>query len=275
MERPKHTIVRHPSSRLATIDLGQIGRKKHHMVALLELDVTVALAHLRERKAAGQSISFFAWAVKAISATIAEHRSVAALRYGKNSTVVFEDIDISVLVERDVDGVAVPLPLLIKSTNTKTDEGIHAEILVAKQQRVANEGDYVLSQERKSRRAMRAFYALPHWLRVALLRLVMSNPFRSKETMGTAVITSVGSIAKLPGFIIPKAMHNLCFAIGSIVKKPWVVAEHIEARDILHLTVLFDHDVVDGAPAARFIRALASSFERQPAAVQRAHPGSE
>jgi pyruvate/2-oxoglutarate dehydrogenase complex dihydrolipoamide acyltransferase (E2) component len=57
-------------------------------------------------------------------------------------------------------------------------------------------------------------------------------------------------------------MHNLCFALGSIVKKPWVVENEIEIRDILHMTVLFDHDVVDGAPATRFIMRLVDRIQK-------------
>jgi pyruvate/2-oxoglutarate dehydrogenase complex dihydrolipoamide acyltransferase (E2) component len=56
-------------------------------------------------------------------------------------------------------------------------------------------------------------------------------------------------------------MHNLCLALGSVVKKPWVVGERIAAQDVLHLTVLFDHDVVDGAPAARFLADLVRRME--------------
>jgi pyruvate/2-oxoglutarate dehydrogenase complex dihydrolipoamide acyltransferase (E2) component len=33
-------------------------------------------------------------------------------------------------------------------------------------------------------------------------------------------------------------------------------------RDILHLTVLFDHDAVDGAPAMRFVSRLVDRLQR-------------
>jgi pyruvate/2-oxoglutarate dehydrogenase complex dihydrolipoamide acyltransferase (E2) component len=56
-------------------------------------------------------------------------------------------------------------------------------------------------------------------------------------------------------------MHNLCFALGSIVKKPRVVEHEIRIRDVLHLTILFDHDVVDGIPAARFAARLVKRIE--------------
>jgi pyruvate/2-oxoglutarate dehydrogenase complex dihydrolipoamide acyltransferase (E2) component len=79
--------------------------------------------------------------------------------------------------------------------------------------------------------------------------------------MGTVVVTSIGSVGRLPGWVIPRSMHNLCFALGSVIRKPWVVGDRIEIREILHMTVLFDHDVVDGAPAARFMVNLVERLE--------------
>ena len=80
--------------------------------------------------------------------------------------------------------------------------------------------------------------------------------------MGTAVITSGGITGRFHGWIIPKSIHNLAFGIGSISKKPWVVKNEIQIRDILNLTILFDHDVVDGAPAARFTAQLVKNIEQ-------------
>jgi pyruvate/2-oxoglutarate dehydrogenase complex dihydrolipoamide acyltransferase (E2) component len=39
------------------------------------------------------------------------------------------------------------------------------------------------------------------------------------------------------------------------------VEGRIEPRQILNLTVVFDHDVIDGAPAARFARRLVELIE--------------
>jgi pyruvate/2-oxoglutarate dehydrogenase complex dihydrolipoamide acyltransferase (E2) component len=36
-------------------------------------------------------------------------------------------------------------------------------------------------------------------------------------------------------------------------RKPAVIEERVEPRHLLDLTVAFDHDVVDGVPAARFV----------------------
>lgn len=44
-------------------------------------------------------------------------------------------------------------------------------------------------------------------------------------------------------------------------KKPWVHENRIEIREILNLTILFDHDGVDGSPAARFTDRLVKNIE--------------
>lgn len=210
----------------------------------------------------GRRISFFASIVKIISAAIEENRYIHAQRRGKRSVVVFEDIDISIMVEKNVDGARVPLPLLIRKTNTKSPEEIDAEIRAAQDHAVKDVSDYVLSEHPLPRWLMRVYYALPRSIRVFLMRRILANPHRMKSMMGTAIVTTVGAPGRVAGWIIPKAMHSLCFAVGPITKKPWVVANRVEIRDILHLTVLVDHDVVDGMPAARFISKLVGRIQR-------------
>jgi pyruvate/2-oxoglutarate dehydrogenase complex dihydrolipoamide acyltransferase (E2) component len=49
--------------------------------------------------------------------------------------------------------------------------------------------------------------------------------------------------------------------VGGISRKPAIVEDRIEPREILNLTVAFDHDVVDGAPATRFVERLLDLIE--------------
>jgi pyruvate/2-oxoglutarate dehydrogenase complex dihydrolipoamide acyltransferase (E2) component len=46
--------------------------------------------------------------------------------------------------------------------------------------------------------------------------------------------------------------ETLTVTIGGIALKPRLVEGHIQEREFLSLTVSFDHDIVDGGPAARF-----------------------
>jgi pyruvate/2-oxoglutarate dehydrogenase complex dihydrolipoamide acyltransferase (E2) component len=250
-----------PTSRLGTIDLGKVAAGKHHVAGLLEVDVTNVLSRLRDDASPSGETSFFAWMVKTISDAIAADPEIHAVMGRRRRLVIFENIDISVIVEKKVQGRRVPLPLVIRNTENKSAADIHQEIRRAQRQSVGSESDYVLGGDGPGTGTMRLYYALPGMLRVFLMRQFLKRPGAVQRTMGTVMITSLGSVGRLPGWVIPRSMHNLCFALGSVTDKPWVVDGAVVPRKILHMTVLFDHDVVDGAPAARFISALVKRVE--------------
>jgi hypothetical protein len=49
--------------------------------------------------------------------------------------------------------------------------------------------------------------------------------------------------------------------LGGIAAKPGVVDGRIAPRDYLCMTLRFDHDLIDGAPAARFVSRLRELIE--------------
>ena len=262
-DNKKHSVREFVSSRQFTVDVGVLGRKKHRVQALLELDVTACRQFLQKyRDENNVEVSFTAWIIKCISQAIAEHKDVHAIRQGKNRLVLFDEIDISLLVEKELHGEKVPLPIVLRKTNEKTAEQIHQEIRLAKAQPVYDEKNYVLG-EKQSKWGIKLFLALPQVFRLLIWRLILSNPQRMKEMMGTVVVTSVGMIGNIKGWLIPSSIHPVAFAMGSIVKKPGVIEDQIEIREYLPLTILIDHDVVDGAPAARFLSRLTEIIETE------------
>jgi 2-oxoacid dehydrogenases acyltransferase (catalytic domain) len=54
---------------------------------------------------------------------------------------------------------------------------------------------------------------------------------------------------------------SLLLIVGGIARKLAVVDEPVEPRDLLNLTVAFDHNVVDGAPASHFVKRLVDLSE--------------
>ena len=94
---------------------------------------------------------------------------------------------------------------------------------------------------------LRALRKYPHWL---------------KRTAGTALVTAAGMFGTGTGWavgIVP--LHTLCLTVGGITRKPGLVDGRIEPREYLALTASIDHDVVDGAPAARFAKHLRELIE--------------
>src|SRR5438034_6581239 len=87
-------------------------------------------------------------------------------------------------------------------------------------------------------------------------------PQVQKKFLGTVGITAVGMFGKGSGWGIPTATpHSLFLTLGDITEKPGVVDGHIAIREYLSLTVSLDHDIIDGAPAARFVTRLKELIE--------------
>jgi pyruvate/2-oxoglutarate dehydrogenase complex dihydrolipoamide acyltransferase (E2) component len=63
------------------------------------------------------------------------------------------------------------------------------------------------------------------------------------------------------GWGIPITEHTLDLTLGGIVEKPGVVDGQIAIREYLCITLSFDHDLIDGAPAARFTARLKELIE--------------
>jgi pyruvate/2-oxoglutarate dehydrogenase complex dihydrolipoamide acyltransferase (E2) component len=63
------------------------------------------------------------------------------------------------------------------------------------------------------------------------------------------------------GWGIPLPTYTLSITVGGISEKPVVVNGKIESRECLNITASFDHNVVDGAPAARFTQRLKELIE--------------
>ncbi len=257
------TNITFPRSRLATMDLGRYGRDTHYMFGLLEVDVTEARNAARKLRREGMGVSFTAWMIKAIADSVARHREVHAVAAGKRKVVVFDGVDIALPVEREVEEARAPLPVLIRDANHRTVHDIHRDIEAARSQDVSDERDYILGEPGFSRLAMRVYYALPQMLRLAAWKLLFRDPERAKRLSGTVTVTTVGSTGVLDGWILPtRSMHSLVIALGPIAKKPRVVKGEVVARDIMHLTVGFNHDVVDGVPARRFMDDLVRHIEK-------------
>ena len=79
---------------------------------------------------------------------------------------------------------------------------------------------------------------------------------------GTVGITSVGMFGGgHSGWGVTPSAQNLSLVVGGAAWKPLVIEGEVEPREILNLTVAFNHDVIDGAPATRFTRRLVELIE--------------
>ncbi len=254
-----YEISEFPKVRIPTLDFLALGDNKHYVKGLIEFDVTEGKTKIREHeKNTGEKISFTAWLLKCIGQAASEYKEVHSMMMGRKKIIKFDDVDISITVEKTVDEMKSPMPLVVRKTNKKTVKQINDEIRKAQSEQV-NEATVLGNHDIKKK--AKYYLSLPKSFRRFLIKRRLRDPIKVKQLMGTIIVTSVGMFGKLHGWPIPTTNHPLAFGVGTITKKPGVVDEKIEIREYLTTTILFNHDVVDGAPATRFVSRLGELIE--------------
>ena len=227
----------------------------HNFYALLEFDITSLRSLLREARTRGAGGSLFAFLLKAIGASLAAHPELNAMIDLKRTTT-FEDVDIAIPIEIVHEGAWSTKQHVIRNINAKKLKEVDAEIAGAKRNEEGRTGF-------ASPLIQRILAFLPRALVLFLFRSVLKNHAKVAELSGTVFVTSVSMFSNIPGYIIPYSggPKAVSFAIGTSMKKPVVKDDQIAVREMLNVTVIFNHDAVDGAPAARFLNRLRKYIE--------------
>jgi pyruvate/2-oxoglutarate dehydrogenase complex dihydrolipoamide acyltransferase (E2) component len=111
--KSNYSFKRFPKTRIATFDTFTMGLLKHHVSALLEFDVTENRKRLHDLRRKGTNISFNAWLIKVISNVLDMHPEASAYLYNKKKLILFNDINISIMVEKKIDNNRVPIAMVI------------------------------------------------------------------------------------------------------------------------------------------------------------------
>jgi hypothetical protein len=165
---------------------------------------------------------------------------------------MFDDVDIWLPIEHDVLSQKIPLPHIIRVANQKSFRAIHDEIRAAQAMDVTRRvmGPRVLPH---------ALYGPLIWL---FWRVGRMSPRFLKRTIGTVGLTAVGMFGTGAGWGIPPPIPTaLLVTVGGIGEKRLLVGDQVTTREYLDLTISVDHDIIDGAPAARFTRRLKELIE--------------
>jgi pyruvate/2-oxoglutarate dehydrogenase complex dihydrolipoamide acyltransferase (E2) component len=252
-----YKMVPYPKMRRWFAAMFRSAQHKPIIHGLIEVDVTRARTFLLEHKAnTRESLSFTVFLIACLAKAVDEHKAVQAYRKGSKHLILFEDVDVETPIERDVAGHSQIMPHIIRAANRKTFREIHHEIRAAQVQDVEQ--------------ALKGFKGFLFFLPTLLFRplfwvfswILRVYPQVQKSLAGTVGLTAVGTFGNGAGWGIPPApAHSLRLTVGGIGEKPGVVDGHIAMRDYLSLTISFDHDSIDGAPAARFTQRLKELIE--------------
>jgi pyruvate/2-oxoglutarate dehydrogenase complex dihydrolipoamide acyltransferase (E2) component len=247
-----HTAVPFPRIRLPMVDGGRMGRQKHTVHGMVEFDVTQARQYIRQQKEkTGETLSFTAFMLACLGQAIDMNRYMHACRDWRGRLILFDEVDVNTLFEVEVDGKREIRPHILRGVNKKSFRAIHQEIR-------AFQRGYRSSQESKF---IEWFVWLPGLARRLFYWGLFHNPQMMKEYYGTVMMTAVGMFGSGGGWAIPVPNHTLQLTLGGIAERPGVVNHQIAVREYLSITISFDHDIIDGAPAARFTQRLKELVE--------------
>ena len=249
-QRDAYLVVPFPKLRRVLALMYPAVQRAHKTRGLIEVDVTEARRYLREHETeTGEALSFTAFITACLAHAVDENKALNACRKGAKRLAIFDDVDVAMLIERDLEGHKQPIVYSVRGANRKDVREITREIRTAQVAAVETKWEGFRAEKWLTRvpvMVLKAIWAIFWWARSRYPRL-------QKRYGGTVGLTAVGMFGNGGGWAIPLDYHTLDVAVGGIAEKPGVVDGNIAIREYLCVTLSFDHDIIDGAPAARFV----------------------
>jgi hypothetical protein len=234
--RRHHRIIAH------ILDVMAEGRRKSTCHLLVEADLSGVKERLAEhRRRTGESVSITSYIVASYVDAIAADKTVQAYRTGRSKLVVFDDIDLTFMIERDWEGTTLPVFHIVRAAQTKRAHQIHAELQAAREAPLGMHGPMNALEM--------LFFRLPRPLRKSLWFFVRRNPYWFKNLAGTVGIASMGMFSAGAAAGFPITPMTLMLTIGGIESRQ---DGKVVEREVIHLNLSVDHDIIDGAPLMRF-----------------------
>jgi pyruvate/2-oxoglutarate dehydrogenase complex dihydrolipoamide acyltransferase (E2) component len=244
-----------PRVRELVTDALAAAHKAHLAHAFAEVDVSRAVTAIETYKAASpEGLSFTGFLVYCLGRAVAEHPVLHAYRKGRKKLVMAGDVDVSTMIEkRKPDGALVPVSYVVRGANRKSLAEINDELRQAVRSDLA--GDPGVSYRRRIMRLPRPARRLLWWW-------VTRDPDRFRRQWGTVMLSNVGScMLPRPFFGMADSFFTCTLTIGGRYERVTWVGGRAEPRQTLNVTLTVDHDIVDGAPAARFGQTLTQLIE--------------
>jgi len=241
-----------PTRRILS-DYYMVAGEFHQVMGIVDVDVTDARKRIREIKENDNYyVSTTAWVAKCIAKAVSEDKRFNSFRKGSRKLIIFENIDMSVMIEiPKKDGSKVPYNHTIRNIDAKSVKAITEEIQSVQQKKIEDQEQ--LTRDSSSKYTW-LYMVIPAFFRRIIMKRLLQNPFYVQKIMGTVGLSSFGeSVKDLSAWAIPLRDKTLNIVIGGMTKKLVQTSTGVETHEFMHLTFSFDHNIVDGAPCARFV----------------------
>ena len=189
-----------------------------HTTLIDELDVTDLVNfrnnHKEMAKTEGVKLTYMAFIIKALVKAIKDYPVFNSSFDEENEEIIYRaNINIGIAVDTP-DGLIVP--------NIKNVDQLSLFEIANEVERLAS-----LAKERK----------------------IQLNELQN----GTITITNFGAFDAISGTPVIKHPEVAILGVGKVTKKPVVLDDEIVIRDIMPLSLTFDHRIIDGADGGRFM----------------------
>lgn len=232
-----------PRGRWNVLDLIDMGRKAVPTYLFCDIDMTWAEELRKTLAAYGHKVTVTAILLKAIAVAQRAHPAsrTALLPWGR--VVTFNRIVAGFTVERFVDcGPAVFFGAILDA-DSKPVEQIAQEL----RDYAEKEIHQIPQLEVEDR-----FAGMPWLLRKLILFLGACLPsIRLRYQGATFGLSTLGKYGLRT--IVPPSVCTSIFGVGVVEDRPVARNGQVEIRPMMTLTLNFDHRLIDGAPAARFL----------------------
>lgn len=230
-------------------------RSKNTIWAFGAGDITEARKKIIEHKEkTGESISFTAFLIACYARVLEKHKyPMNTLVKNNKDYYIFDEVDVQTNTERIIDGVKKPVNLTIRNAHIKTLREIHTEIRQGQKKKIE-----LTTGNQSGKTLIKIFPKIPRFIRKIIIHKIFTDPLRKKKMLGTVGLTAAGMMAKDTdelGWAVYMTPHSCSLGIGSMAKEYKINKEgKVVERESLAITLAFDHQVIDGGPAARFLQ---------------------
>ena len=245
-----YSILPFPPVRQRIADYQIEASRTHTIRGLFDIDVTNIRRAIRlYRRATGKGLSLTVYLLYVYSHTLSDYPKMQGYLKGRKKLIVFDDVDVSTIVEREIQGQRQATTYILRAADKKDLNQIYEEIENAKK----STAESVIAGDSKKNKTV-YIEMMPGFIRrLALAYIMRRNPMLRKKFFGTVGLSALSMFADKNGYAVPITPHVLSLLVGGFGKKPVVVENRIVIREVLSLTLCMNHDVVDGAPAVRFL----------------------
>ena len=127
--RDSYKIEPIPRMRRFVFDAGHLGRRRHIIHGLIEVDVTEMREKMQTHyQATGERLSFTTYVIFCLGQALKVNEHLHAYRDWRNRLIIFEDVNITAMIEVDTPGGKVPMPHVFKAVDRRSYRDIHTEM---------------------------------------------------------------------------------------------------------------------------------------------------